>query len=356
MSRTEAPTMTSGPSSQSVPIGHSRQVILARRPAAEPSAADFAIVDRPLAPLRPHQVQLQTLWLSLDPYMRLRMDDRDSYAPAVAVGDPMVGAGVARVIESRSADFSAGDLVQARTGWQSHPVADAADVSLLDLPQASASQALGVLGMTGFTAYCGLLEIGKPQPGETVVVGAATGAVGSVVGQIARIQGCRVVGIAGGPEKCRVAVQEYGFDACVDHRSPRFADELGAACPGGVDVYFENIGGSVLDAVLPLLNVGARMPLCGLISQYNSTQAPLVDHARSAFLLRILERRVTVRGFIITDHLQQRPTFLRDMQRWIDEGRMRWRDSVTEGLEHAPEAFIRMLRGGHVGKTLVRVA
>jgi NADPH-dependent curcumin reductase CurA len=348
--------MTAGPETQQVPAGHNRQVLLARRPSGEPSAADFTIVDRPAAPLRPHQVRLQTLWLSLDPYMRLRMDARESYAPAVAVGDPMVGAGVARVIESRSASVRAGDLVEARTGWQSHPVADAADVRLLDLPEASARQALGILGMTGFTAYCGLLEIGKPQAGETVVVGAATGAVGSVVGQIARIHGCHVVGIAGGPEKCRIAVQEFGFDACVDHRSPRFAEELAAACAKGVDVYFENVGGAVLDAVLPLLNVGARMPLCGLISQYNGTQAPGTDSARAEFLLRILERRVAVRGFIITDHLQQRAAFLRDMRRWLDEGRFRWRDCVTEGLEQAPQAFIRMLQGGNVGKTLVHVA
>ncbi len=341
---------------QPVRAGHNRQVILSRRPSGEPSPADFSIVDWPFAPLQNDEVRLQTLWLSLDPYMRLRMDDRPSYAPAVGVGEPMVGAGVARVIESRSAAFGAGDLVEARPGWQSHPVAKAADLRRLDVSEANARQALGVLGMTGFTAYCGLLEIGKPQAGETVVVGAAAGAVGSVVGQIAAIRGCRVVGIAGGPEKCRIAVQEFGFDACVDHRSARFAEELAGACAKGVDVYFENVGGAVLDAVLPLLNVGARMPLCGLISQYNATQIPGTDSARAEFLLRILERRLTVRGFIITDHLQQRAAFLRDMRRWVDEGLIRSRDSVTEGLEQAPQAFIRMLRGGNVGKTLVHVA
>lgn len=301
-------------------------------------------------------MSLQTLWLSLDPYMRLRMDDRESYAPSVKLGEPMVGAAVASVVESRVAGLRPGDLVEARIGWQSHSVANAADLRRLDMPVETARQSLGVLGMTGLTAYCGLLDIGKPLSGDTVVVGAATGAVGSVVGQIARLLGCRVVGIAGGSEKCRLAVAEYGFDACIDHRSPSLPEDLAAACPDGVDIYFENIGGAVLEAVLPLLNVGARIPLCGLISQYNGEQSTTAHSHLSEFLLRILERRLTVRGFIITDLAQKRPVFERDMRRWIADGLIQYRECVTVGLEHAPAAFIRMLRGENIGKTLVQVA
>jgi len=339
-----------------IPPGFNRQVLLARRPRGEPQEADFMIVDTPRAALLDDQVLLETLWLSLDPYMRLRMDDRESYAPSVQIGEPMVGACVARVIESRSDALSPGTLVVSRTGWQSHPVANAADLRRLEMPLASAHQALSVLGATAFTAYVGLLGIGKPRLGETVVVGAATGAVGSMVGQLARIHGCNVVGIAGGREKCRLAVEEYGFSACVDHRSSRLAQELAAACPDGVDVYFENIGGVVLESVLPLLNVGARVPLCGLISHYNSTQAQVGGFSRAELLFRVLERRVTVRGFIITDHVDQRQAFERDMTGWISDGLIRWTETVAVGLQSAPAAFIQMLRGQGTGKTLIQVA
>lgn len=338
-----------------IPPGINRQVLLASRPHGEPKEADFTVVDTPRAALLDDQVLLETLWLSLDPYMRLRMDDRASYAPSVQIGDPMVGACVARVMESRSDALSPGTLVVSRTGWQSHPVANAADLRRLEMPLARAHQALSVLGATAFTAYVGLLEIGRPRVGETVVVGAATGAVGSMVGQLARIHGCNVVGIAGGREKCRLAVEEYGFSACVDHRSSRLTQELAAACPDGVDVYFENIGGVVLESVLPLLNVGARVPLCGLISHYNSTQAQVGGFSRADLLFRILERRVTVRGFIITDHVDQRQAFERDMAGWISDGLIRWTETVAVGLETAPAAFIQMLRGQSTGKTLVQV-
>lgn len=338
--------------------GFSRLVLLANRPSGEPREEDFRVVDEPQAKPRANQVLLETLWISLDPYMRLRMDARESYAPAVVVGEPMVAGGVARVIESQAQGLRAGDLVEGRLGWQSHPVVDAAGLRRLELPLESARQALGVFGMPGLTAYFGLMEIGQPRAGETVVVGAACGAVGSLVGQIARIKGCRVVGIAGGPEKCQLAVQRYGFDACVDHRADDMASQLAAACPGGVDVYFENIGGAVLAALLPLVNLGARIPLCGLISYYNSGGDTAADDQSllPGFLYRILERRLTVRGFISSDFLDRRPVFERDMKGWVAQGLIDYQETVTEGLEHAPGAFIRMLRGRSTGKTLVKVA
>lgn len=338
-----------------IPASVNRQVQLVRRPAGEPREEDFLVVDAPREVPGANEVLLETLWLSLDPYMRLRMDDRASYAPPVQLGDPMVGGAVARVLASNVDAFQPGDLVEGRIGWQSHPVVQAAAIQPIDLPPATAHHALGLLGMPSLTAYHGLLNIGQPKPGETVVVGAATGAVGSVAGQIAKLKGCTVIGIAGGAAKCRVALEEYGFHACVDHRSPTFALDLAAACPNGVDVYFENIGGAVLAAVLPLLNTGARIPLCGLISQYNTDRSGQMYDQLPGFLDTILTRRLTVRGFIISDHADVRVPFKRDMLQWIKEDAIHYRTTVTQGLAQAPAAFIRLLRGENIGKMLVQV-
>lgn len=332
------------------------QIVLASRPAGEPQPENFSVVHAEPAQLGEGDVLLQTLWISLDPYMRLRMDDRPSYAPPVAIGQPMVAGGVGRVLQSRSPLFKVGDLVEGRTGWQSHPVLSAASLRAVSGTAQESRQALSLFGIPALSAYVGLLHIGKLQPGETVVVGAATGAVGSIVGQIAKLHGCRVVGIAGGQDKCRIAVNEFGFDACVDHRGADLAASLARACPEGVDVYFENVGGAVLQAVLPLLNLNARIPLCGLVAQYNSDRAVDAGGNLALFLDRMLARRVMLRGFITVDHLDLRPQFEADMTLWIREGRMHYREDITEGLENAPGALVRMLRGELRGKALVKVA
>lgn len=267
----------------------------------------------------------------------------------------MVGATVCRVETSRHPDYSAGDWVLAYTGWQSHALSDGTGLNTLNGLE-HPSLALGVLGMPGFTAYMGLLEIGQPKPGETVVVATATGAVGSVVGQIAKLKGCRVVGIAGGAEKCRYAVEELGFDACVDHHNPQLADELAAACTEGIDVYFENVGGAVFDAVLPLLNTGARVPLCGLIAQYNATEPPPGPDLSPLLMRTLLTRRIRLQGFIIFDDYGPRyPEFLNVMGEWVKNGQIRWREDVIDGLDNAPQAFIGLLEGRNFGKLIVQV-
>ncbi len=334
-----------------------RQIQLASRPVGAPTAANFKLATSPVPSAGPGQLLLRTVYLSLDPYMRGRMSDTASYAAAVAIGAPMVGATVCRVQSSQHAGFAVGDWVLAYTGWQDYAVSDGTGLTKLDPAMAHPSYALGVLGMPGFTAYMGLLDIGAPKAGETVVVAAATGAVGSVVGQIAKLKGCRVVGIAGGADKCRSAVQELGFDACIDHHSPDLAALLVAACPKGIDVYFENVGGKVFDAVLPLLNSAARVPLCGLIAHYNATALP-EGPDRSPLLMRtLLTKRIRLQGFIIFDDYGQRyPEFAKDMSQWLGAGKIKVREDITEGLENTPQAFIGLLEGKNFGKLIVRVA
>lgn len=261
-----------------------------------------------------------------------------------------------RVVASRNAQYRAGDLVLGGADWQDYAVSDGQKLTPLgDL--ARPSLALSGLGMPAFTAYVGLLDIGQPQPGETVVVAAATGAIGSVVGQLAKLQGARVVGIAGGPEKCRHAVQELGFDACIDRRDPHWAEQLAAACPGGIDVYFENVGGKVFEAVLPLLNLGARVPVCGFIAHYNDESLPVGPNRLPTLLAAVLQKRIRMQGFIILDHYATRfDAFRRDMGEWIAAGRIKVREDVVDGLENAPAAFIGLLQGRNFGKLIVRVA
>jgi hypothetical protein len=332
------------------------QVVLASRPTGRPSHENFEIVRTPIPAPGEGQVLLRIRYLSLDPYMRGRMSAAKSYAAAVEIGQVMEGGTVGEVLESRHPDYKPGDVVLSHSGWQSYAVADAKALRKLDPNQAPVTAALGVLGMPGFTAYAGLLTIGRPKAGETVVVAAASGPVGATVGQIARIMGARAVGIAGGAEKCALVREEFGFDAAIDHRSPTFSEDLRAACPDGIDVYFENVGGAVWDAVFPLLNTFARIPVCGLIAQYNAT-GPFEGPDRLPILMRdVLTKSLTIRGFIQREFTDQRPAFYRDMVGWIADGRVKYKEDIVQGLENAPEAFFGLLEGRNFGKLIVQVA
>ncbi len=333
-----------------------RRIVLASRPVGEPKPSDFRDEEFPIPTPKSGEALLRTLWLSIDPYMRGRMSDAPSYAKPVGVGEVMEGGTVSEVVASNNDGFAPGDIVLGRTGWQTHALSDGRGLRKLDPKRGPVSLALGVLGMPGMTAYTGLLEIGKPQPGETVVVSAASGAVGSAVGQIAKIKGARAVGIAGGEKKCRYVKNELGFDDCVDYRAPDFPARLKAACPKGIDVYFENVGGPVFDAVLPLFNPFARMPVCGLIAYYNAISAPEGPDRLPALMRSVLTKRLTVRGFIVTDFAARTDDFLRDMSTWLREGRIKYREDIVDGFENAPRALIGLLRGENFGKQLVRVA
>ncbi len=331
-----------------------KRVVLAARPVGEPKASNFRIEDYPIPTPADGEVLLRTIWLSLDPYMRGRMSEGPSYAAPVPINGVMEGEGVSEVMASNNAKFVKGDIVAIRSGWQSYALSDGKGLRKVDPGLGPISTALGVLGMPGMTAYTGLLEIGKPKAGETVVVAAASGAVGSAVGQIARIKGARAVGIAGGKSKCDYVKNELGFEDCVDHRDPNLAAKLKAACPNGIDVYFENVGGAVFEAVFPLLNPFSRMPVCGLIAQYNDTEAVIPKWA-SALMRNVLTKRLNIRGFIVSDFAAMHGEFLRDMSQWVREGKVKHREFVTEGLENAPAAFMGLLKGANFGKQLVRV-
>ncbi len=333
-----------------------RRIVLAERPHGRATLSSFRLEQVPIPALREGELLLRTLWLSLDPYMRGRMNDAPSYAAPVAIGEVMTGGTVARVERSLNAAFRTGDLVVAHSGWQEFAVSDGRGLVKLPANAVRPSYALGVLGMPGFTAYIGLLDIGKPQAGDTVVVAAATGAVGSVVGQIAKIKGCRVVGIAGSAEKCDWAVRELGFDACVDHRSAAFGRSLADACTKGIDVYFENVGGKVFRTVVPLLNPFARIPVCGLISAYSEPQQPADGEFVQALMRAVLVKRLTLRGFIYSDAYEQRlDEFLTALGGWVREGKIKYREDVVRGLENAPGAFLGLLEGRNFGKLVVDV-
>src|SRR4030088_535345 len=331
-----------------------KRVVLASRPVGEPKQADFRIEDVAAPTPGEGQVLLRTIWLSLDPYMRGRMSDGPSYAAPVPIGGVMEGGTVCEVIASNNPGFAKGDIVWARAGWQTHALSDGKGLAKIDPKLGPVSTAVGVVGMPGRAAYTGLLDIGKPQPGETVVVAAASGAVGSAVGQIARIKGARAVGIAGGKEKCDYVKNELGFDACLDHRDPNLAAKLKEACPGGIDVYFENVGGAVFEAVFPLLNAFARIPVCGLIAHYNDFGETSPKWA-GAMMRSVLTKRLTIRGFIVSDFVARQADFLREMSQWFREGKIRHKEFVTEGLDSAPAAFMGLLKGANFGKQLVRV-
>ena len=338
-----------------MPINH--RIVLNSRPVGAPTPENFRIEEAPIAAPATGEVLLRTLYLSLDPYMRGRMSDGPSYAAPVALGEVMVGGTVSRVESSNHPDFKPGDLVLGQSGWQSLALSDGNGLNKLDAAMTHPSLALGVLGMPGFTAYMGLLDIGQPKAGETVVVAAASGAVGSVVGQIAKLKGCHVVGIAGGADKCRYVVDELGFDACIDHRSPDLKQQLASACPKGIDVYFENVGGTVFDAVLPLLNTKARVPVCGLIAHYNDTALPLGPDRLGLLTRTLLVKRIKMQGFIIFDDYAHRyGEFFAEMSQWLKDGKIKFREDVIDGLENAPQAFIDLLEGKNFGKLVVRVA
>jgi len=332
-----------------------KRVLLAARPVGEPKESDFRIEEMPVPTPGAGEMLLRTLWLSLDPYMRGRMSDAPSYAKPVAIGQVMEGRTVAEVVASNREGYATGDIVLSPHGWQTHAVSNGKGLRKIDPAIAPVSTALGVLGMPGMTAYTGLLDIGQPKAGETVVVSAASGAVGSVVGQIAKLKGARAVGIAGGVEKCRYVKDELGFDACVDHRGSDLAARLKDACPNGIDVYFENVGGAVFEAVFPLLNNFARVPVCGQIATYNATEMPSGSLRVSQLTRAILTKRLTLRGFIVSDFATRQGDFLREASAWVREGRLKYREDVVDDIEKAPRALIGLLRGENFGKMLVRV-
>ncbi len=328
--------------------GRNKQWLLARRPSGPVAESDFELVERPLPALQSGQLLIRVHYLSLDPYMRGRMDEARSYAPSQALGEVMVGGTVGEVVESRHGDFAAGDLVVGTGGWQEYFVSGGRGLVKVDaaVPE---SVYLGAVGLPGITAWYGLLHVGRPKAGETVVVSAAAGAVGSAVGQLARLHGCKAVGIAGGKAKCDHVVKELRFDACVDYRSPDFRAALKAATPNGVDVLFENVGGTVFDAVLARMNPFGRVALCGLIAGYGGQDIALAN-VRS-----LLVNRLQVQGFIMTDHVQLWPQAIKELKALVAAGRLEYRETVAQGIESAPRAFIGLLRGENLGKQLVKM-
>ena len=334
-----------------------QQIVLAARPKGRPTLENFRLETVPLPALPRGGITLRVLYLSLDPYMRGRMDDRKSYAPAVGVGEVMTAQSICEVTASEHPDYAVGDIVLAPTGWRTHAASDGAGLRKLDPKLAPITTGLGVLGMPGFTAYSGLYVLGKPKAGETVVVAAAAGPVGSLVGQLAKMAGARAVGIAGGADKCRHVREELGFDAAIDHRAADLPQQLAAACPSGIDVYFENVGGAVWQAVLPLLNRFARVPVCGLIAQYNAAGDNTEPNLLPATMREVLSKSLMLRGFINYEFAPEHfAPFLRTVAAGIKDGRIRYREDITNGFENAPATFLGMLEGKNFGKTLVRVA
>ncbi|KPB00495.1 NADP-dependent oxidoreductase [Ahrensia marina] len=335
---------------------HNRRFTLASRPKGEPDENTLKLENADIPVPASNQMLLRNQYLSLDPYMRGRMSDAPSYAAPVEIGEVMVGGTVSKVEKSNIEGFSEGDWVVAFGGWQDYALSDGTGVINMGKNPQNPSWALGVLGMPGLTAWAGLTEIGQPKEGETLVVAGASGPVGATVGQIAKILGLRVVGIAGGAEKCQHVIDTLGFDACVDYKSLSFAEDLKAAVPSGIDIYFENVGGEVFDAVLPLLNTSARVPLCGLISQYNATSLPDGPDRMNYLMGQLLRKRITMRGFIVFDdfgHLY--PAFAKQMTEWVKSGKIKYREEMIDGLEHAPSAFIGLLRGEAFGKRVIKL-
>ena len=332
-----------------------RQILLANRPVGMPKASDFLLNETSIPTPVDGQVLCETLYLSLDPYMRGRMSPSKSYAKPVEINEVITGGTVGKVIESKDPNLKAGDIVFGYGGWQDYWVHNGKTLKNVDPDIAPISTATGVLGMPGVTAYTGLLNIGKPKKGETVVVASACGPVGSVVGQIAKFKGARSVGIAGSKEKCKYATDKFQFDHCLNHKSSEFSEELKQVCPEGIDVYFENVGGKVLDSVLPLLNDFARIPVCGIISAYNSTELPSGPNLIPSLMRSILVKRLTFRGFIVWDFANQEKEALQQLAKWIKQGKLNYLEDIVDGLENAPEAFIGLFDGKNFGKLVVRV-
>ena len=328
------------------------QAIFRSRPEAFPSEDNFEIVQSEVPKSGDGEVLRKTIYLSVDPYMRGRMSTQRSYAEPAKLGEPMVGSTISEVVESKNPKYKAGDYVLGFDGWQEYAVSDGRDLRKLDPNQAPITTSVGVLGMPGLTAYVGLLDIGKPKEGETVVVSAAAGAVGSIAGQIAKIKGCRVIGTAGSDEKCAYVVNDLGFDVCINYKTQDLKEAFKAACPKGIDVYFDNVGGEVLEVVLKRINVHARIPLIGLISQYSDAKPRPGPNLQS-----VLSNRALIQGMIVLDHTDRTPDFLRDMSQWLREGKVRYReDIVPGGISAAPGAFIGLLKGENIGKRIVQIA
>jgi NADPH-dependent curcumin reductase CurA len=325
-----------------------RQILLVSRPSGFPTEANFKLVETPLPQPAEGQFLVRNHWLSLDPYMRGRMDAVKSYAKFVELGEVMTGGTVGEIVASRHPQFAVGEFVTGAFGWQEYALSDGTGVRRVDPQRAPLSYSLGVLGMPGVTAWMGLLDIAQPKAGETVLVSAASGAVGSVAGQLAKIRGCRAVGIAGGRAKCDYVVKELGFDACVDYKRGALRDGLKDALPDGADVYFDNVGGETLDAALAHMRPFARITICGLISQYSATEPYGLKNIRA-----ILVNRIRMQGFIVSDRMQLWPQALAELGEHVAAGRIRYRECVAQGLENAPRAFLGMLRGENFGKQLV---
>ncbi len=329
-----------------------KAIVLASRPQGWVKPEDFRLESMPLPAPKDGEVLVKNLWLSLDPYMRGRISDAKSYVPPVAIGAVMVGQTVGEVVESKHPGFKAGEHVLTSLGWQTHGVAKGGEISKVDATAGvPLSYFLGVLGMPGLTAYFGLYEIGHPRAGNTLVVSAASGAVGSVVGQLAKASGCRVVGIAGGKAKCDYAVNDLGFDACVDYKAGKLNEDLGAACPNGVDVYFENVGGAIMEAVMTRMNFASRMIVCGLISEYNATEAYGVKTMRA-----VLVNRIRMQGMIVFDWVNRYPEGIKALSALVAAGRIKYRESIVQGIENAPQGLIDLLQGRNFGKQLVKLA
>jgi len=330
-----------------------RQITLAARPVGLPKESDFTIVQSAIPTPGPNEFLIRTIYLSVDPYMRGRMNDRPSYAPPVALGETMVGGIVGQVLSSNHAKFPQGSYVEGRLGWQDYAISDGTGVRVVSAEAAPLSAYLGVLGMPGLTAYFGLLDIGQPKPGETVLVSGAAGAVGSVVGQIAKLHGCRAFGVAGTNEKVRHIVEDLGFDAALNYRGINdYVAALKEFCPQGIDVYFDNVGGELTDAVFQVMNLHARIPVCGQISQYNLEQPEFGPR----FLWKLIEKRAKVQGFLVFDYAARYKEAAAKLTEWLRAGKLRYRESIAQGLENAPRAFIGMLQGQNIGKQIVQVS
>jgi len=330
-----------------------RQIVLAARPAGYPKESDFKLLEKTIPVPEPGQILLRIIYLSLDPYMRGLMSARDSYARSLQIGDLMTGGTVGKVIQSEHPDFKKGDIVEGMLGWQEYAVSDGKDLRKIDPKVAPISTALGVLGMPGLTAYFGLLEVARPKSGETVVISGAAGAVGSAAGQIAKIRECRVVGIAGSDAKTNYMVGELGFDAAFNYRSiENYYEALHEICPEGIDVYFDNVGGAISDAAFRLLKPNARIAVCGQISQYNLEKPEMGPR----LLPYLLVKHARAEGFLVFQFRDLYPQALAELARWLQAGRLKYREDIVDGIENAPRAFIGMLHGHNMGKQLVKLS